>query len=235
MNVYFSNFSNNKPVISQNLIDSIVLTLNENSAYKFDFERAFRTWENQRGYPLLHVRYDPTSRVFRLTQERFFENKKVNSDDQSSWYIPINYATSLSPNFDDTTINYFFDEQSQEYTIPINNFDLSYWYVFNKQQFGYYRVNYDAANWRSLSFALNSNEYSKIHVMNRVQLIDDSFALAQGGYIDLTTAYDILKYLDHEDDFFPWYTCYRYLNSLFTVYGNKNQKLIVSNQVSKGP
>ncbi|KAL7036535.1 hypothetical protein ACKWTF_008841 [Chironomus riparius] len=215
---------NNKPVISQNLIDTIVLTLNENNAYKIDIDRAFRTWENQRGYPLLNVKYDPSSRVFRLTQERFFETKKVNSDDQSSWYIPLNFATSLSPTFD-TTINYYFENGVQELTIPINNFDLSYWYVFNKQQLGYYRVNYDDANWKSLSLALNSDEYSKIHIMNRVQLIDDSFALAQGGYIDFTLAYDILKYLDREDDFFPWYTCYRYLNTLFTVYGNKNEKL----------
>lgn len=209
------------------MIDSIVLTLKENSAYKIDFERAFRTWENQRGYPLLNVKYDPSARVFRLTQERFFETKKVNSDDQSSWYIPINFATSLSPNFD-TAISYYFDNEDQELTIPISNFDLSYWYVFNKQQLGYYRVNYDTANWRSLSYALNSNEYSKIHIMNRNQLIDDSFALAQGGYIDLSVAYDILKYLEREDDFFPWYTCYRYLNSLFTIYGNSNEKLIVS-------
>jgi aminopeptidase N len=139
----------------------------------------------------------------------------------------------LSPTFD-TTINYYFDNEAQELTIPINNFDLSYWYVFNKQQLGYYRVNYDTTNWKSLSYALNSNEYSKIHIMNRVQLIDDSFALAQGGYIDLTVAYDILKYLDREDDFFPWYTCYRYLNSLFTVYGSKNEKLTVSISLDYG-
>lgn len=64
--------------------------------------------------------------------------------------------------------------------------------------------------------------------MNRVQLIDDAFALAQGGYIDYSIPYDIVKYLDREDDFFPWYTLYRYTNTLFTIYGAKNEKLIVS-------
>lgn len=202
----------------------------ENEAYRFDFDRAFRTWEHQKGYPVVHAHYNPATSSFHLKQERFFEYKKINSDDESSWFIPINYATHLYPDFNDTYFTHFFADGTDELVIPVTNFDSSYWYVFNKQQFGYYRVNYDEANWRNLVFILNSDKFSDIHIMNRVQIIDDAFALAQGGYLtDYSIPYDIIKYLDREDDFFPWYTLYRQVNYLFTVYGNKNQKLIVSN------
>lgn len=110
-------------------------------------------------------------------------------------------------------------------SIPAPTFTTSQWYVFNKQQRGYYRVHYSDNNWRALSFALNSDDYTRIHVMNRAQLIDDAFALAIGGYVDYNLAFDIVKYLNREDDFFPWYTAYRYLNSMYTIFGIKNQRV----------
>jgi hypothetical protein len=107
------------------------------------------------------------------------------------------------------------------------------WYVFNKQQRGYYRVNYDESNWNALSQALISNDYAKIHVMNRAQLIDDSFALVIAGYLhDYQTAYDILKYLVNEDDYFPWYVANRYLSPLYTTFGGKNENLNVSDFIN---
>jgi hypothetical protein len=202
--------------------------MRDHNVNTFDFDRAFRTWEHQKGYPLLHVNYNPTTKSFVLTQERFFEFKKVNSEDQSSWYIPINYATASNMRFEDTTITNYFRDDFNQFYIRDADYNGIDWYIFNKQQFGYYRVNYEESNWRSLAYALNSDQYSSIHVMNRVQLLDDSLALAQGGYIDYSIAYDIVKYLNREDDFFPWYTLNRYINSLFTIYGNKNEMLIVS-------
>lgn len=197
------------------------------STYNFDLDRAFRTWELQKGYPVINVQYDQVGQAFHVTQQRFFEYKKTNSDDVSSWYIPINFATASNPNFADTRITHFFEDGEDMLHIPVTQMDTSQWFIFNKQQFGYYRVNYDESNWRTLIYALNSDDYSKIHVMNRAQLIDDAFALAKGGYIDYRIAYDILKYLTREDDFFPWYTAYRHLNVLSTTYGRKNPTLNV--------
>lgn len=188
----------------------------------FDFDQAFRSWEYQRGYPLVRVRYDIPSQSFHVTQQRFFEFKRDVSNDTSSWYIPLNYATSSNPNFASTSITDWFTNGNAVKSIYAPTFTTSQWYVFNKQQTGYYRVHYDDNNWRALAYALNSPNYATIHVMNRAQLIDDSFALAIGGYVNYDVAFDIVKYLNREDDFFPWYTCYRYLNSLYTIFGNKN-------------
>lgn len=53
-----------------------------------------------------------------------------------------------------------------------------------------------------------------IHVLNRAQLLDDSFNLARAGLLEYTTALDLSRYLEYEDDQIPWYTaidCFTYV------------------------
>jgi aminopeptidase N len=209
-------------------MDAFVSTMRDSNAYTFDFDRAFRTWENQKGYPVIHVKYDSSISAFRVTQQRFFEFKASNSDDTSSWFIPLNYATQSSASFASTLPTDFFVDGEEELIIPSVTYSTGQWVVFNKQQYGYYRVNYEEDIWIAIINVLNSDNYRNIHVMNRAQLIDDAFSLAKGGYIDYSIAFDILKYLVREDDFFPWYTGYRHLNALITDFGNRNEMLNVS-------
>lgn len=83
-------------------------------------------------------------------------------------------------------------------------FNSNQWFVFNKQQLGYYRVNYDTRNWNALVNVLNSDDYQQIHVLNRAQLIDDSLNFAADGYLDYQTAFKLLTYLNRETDYIPW-------------------------------
>lgn len=219
---------NLQPVVSQDLMNAFVETMQKNNVNTFDFDRAFRTWEHQKGYPLITVRYDPTLSSFRVTQQRFFEYKDTVNDESSSWFIPLNFATQSSPSFTSTLPTHFFVNGQDELQIPVSSFSVGQWAVFNKQQFGYYRVNYDENIWIALINVLNSNSYTNIHVMNRAQLIDDAFSLAKGGYIDYSIAFDILKYLVRETDFFPWYTAYRHVNALITAFGSRDETINVS-------
>lgn len=196
--------------------------------YTFDFDTAFRSWELQKGYPVVSVSFTE-SRQFHITQQRFFTNKKQISDDTSSWYIPLNFATASNPNFDDTQItNFFVNGQDMSMISAPTNFDASQWYVFNKQQLGYYRVNYDFNNWHALIVALNSDEFDKIHVLNRAQLIDDSLSFAAGGYLDYNVAFGILTYLSRETEYTPWAAADRFITQLYTTFGPKNEQLNVS-------
>lgn len=190
----------------------------------FEFDYAFRTWENQKGYPVVNVDY--TAGSFRLTQERFFEQKSYGVNDSTSFYIPINYATANSPNFETTAITDYFRDTE---VVKVITATPGQWYVFNKQQRGYYRVNYNTANWIALRDLLKGANFNQIHVMNRAQLIDDSFALANAGYHqDYELAFDIMSYLKQETDFFPFYPTYRYINNLYTIFGPTNSYLNVS-------
>ncbi|CAG9805230.1 unnamed protein product [Chironomus riparius] len=211
-------------VTSDDLIDAFQEVLDK-KPLPYDFKRIFRTWEMQEGFPLVSVHFNHTDSTFHLTQERFFNNKSRNVDDTSSWYIPLNYGTASNIDFEDTSPSQFFPDGVNEFSFVDSNYDGEEWFIFNKQQVGYYRVNYDLNNWNALITALNSEDFKKIHIANRVQLIDDAFRLATAGYIDMEVPYEILMYLKKETDYFAWDTAIDYVNRLFSVYGSRNEIL----------
>lgn len=195
----------------------------------FDFATAFRTWEQQRGYPIIHCSYSQATRQIQITQQRYFTQKPAVSNDTSNWFIPLNFATQSDPNFDDTRTTNYFNNGLSTTTIPVpESFDSSQWFIFNKQQLGYYRVNYDAENWHAIILALNSREYSNIHVLNRVQLIDDAVNFADGGYITYDVLFGLLQYLSRETEYTPWYSADRFISLLYTAFGPFNPDLNVS-------
>ena len=54
------------------------------------------------------------------------------------------------------------------------------WVIFNIQQTGFYRINYDIENWMAIKDQLLLN-HKIIHNLNRAQIIDDAFQLAMAG------------------------------------------------------
>jgi aminopeptidase N len=53
---------------------------------------------------------------------------------------------------------------------------------------------------------LNSENYEKIHAVNRAQLLDDALNLARAGVLNYRTALDLTQYLEKEVDYIPWYS-----------------------------
>lgn len=64
-------------------------------------------------------------------------------------------------------------------------------------------------NWELLSKYLDSPDLEKIHLLNRAQLIDDSFNLARAGIVDYFIPLDLSRYLAREVDYVPWYSAFR--------------------------
>ncbi|KAM7002296.1 aminopeptidase N-like [Tautogolabrus adspersus] len=77
------------------------------------------------------------------------------------------------------------------------------WVLANHNVSGYYRVNYDEANWEKLLTTLN-NDHQRIPVINRAQLIDDAFNLARAKIIPTVLALKTTKYLAQEREYMPW-------------------------------
>lgn len=53
---------------------------------------------------------------------------------------------------------------------------------------------------------------TEIHVLNRVQLIDDSFSLAKAGLLNYKIPMSFTEYLEKEDDIIPWFSVMNSLN-----------------------
>jgi aminopeptidase N len=190
--------------------------MSERNFNDFKFAEAFSSWELQRGSPIIHVSHEKNQKQFRITQKRYL-NADSNNIDSSSWFIPINFAHSSNPDFDDSRIEYYFEAGTSELIISTSNidgFDDGGWFVFNKQQLGFYRVNYDFENWHNIIKVLNSGNYQQIHVLNRAQIVDDVMNFAIDGYVDFNIALGVLAYLRHETDYLPWASAMNYLDRL---------------------
>lgn len=76
---------------------------------------------------------------------------------------------------------------------------------------GYYRVNYDNLNWQKITNYLNSDNYTKIHVLNRAQIIDDAFHLLIARQIDIEIFLNLMNYLSWETDIIALYPFFNIL------------------------
>lgn len=178
-----------------------------------DIPTFMRTWELQAGYPLINVIRDGNQITF--SQTRYMRDNAVDASNPL-WTIPMSYAVRTSPDSSSTIPDFWMTErtqvlQSASAPKPWTNDD---WILFNIQQNGYFRVNYDDLSWKLLSEELVNGNFDLIHPLNRAQLIDDSFNLARDQKRTYTAAFDILAYLRHDADYIPWAATNRVLNYL---------------------
>ncbi|XP_006740755.1 aminopeptidase N [Leptonychotes weddellii] len=77
------------------------------------------------------------------------------------------------------------------------------WVLLNLNVTGYYLVNYDEENWRKIQTQLQTN-LSVIPVINRAQVIHDTFNLASARKVPVTLALNSTLFLIQEREYMPW-------------------------------
>jgi len=75
---------------------------------------------------------------------------------------------------------------------------------------GYYRVNYDERNWQKLVHYLNT-DYTRIHVLNRAQIINDLFVFVRDGQINGIIFDNLMNFLLRDTDYVAWYPMFQIL------------------------
>ncbi|XP_011860077.1 PREDICTED: aminopeptidase N-like, partial [Vollenhovia emeryi] len=195
---------------SDDLWNALQAALDESNvphnAYKL--KEVMDTWLKQRHYPLVRVtrNYDTGETI--LTQEHF--RPKNENIDRDKWWIPLSFATQTNPDFSNTLPTHWL--RPQDKNISIDGIDPDDWVIVNVQQMGYYRVNYDDTNWRKIVSYLNSDNYTKIHVLNRAQIIDDAFHLMITQHLDIEMFKDLANYLSRETDIVGLYPMFNVLD-----------------------
>nr|AAD31184.1 aminopeptidase N 2 [Lymantria dispar] len=159
-------------------------------------------WVNQGGFPVLTVtRSAATAESLVVEQVRFLTDNTLVSSDR--WHVPINWVLSTDPDFSDTQPMEWIPPTFPARSIDIPGLSQADWYIINKQQTGYYRVNYDVRNWEALTKALEE-DHEVIQVLNRGQILDDAFNLARNGRLNYEYAFNLSSYLVQEKDYIPW-------------------------------
>nr|WAK99412.1 aminopeptidase N 2 [Spodoptera frugiperda] len=190
-------------VLPSHLYAALQQALDESDhSIPFPLIEVMTRWETQGGFPVLTVtRSAPTAQSIHVAQERYLTDNKLTAPDR--WHVPINWVLSTNPDFTDTK-----PQGWVRPTFPALSFDIpglaqADWYILNKQQTGYYRVNYEVSNWVALANALGE-DHSVIHVLNRANLLDDAFNLARNGRLNYQVALSLSRYLVKEEDYIPW-------------------------------
>ncbi|XP_058449036.1 aminopeptidase N-like [Malaya genurostris] len=168
------------------------------------------TWTTEKGYPVLSVRRSYDSGDLIISQERFVSDRKV--PNTNVWMIPYNYVVQSKADFSNL---YSYDWLSTKASRLKANVPENEWIIFNKQQVGFYRVNYDTRNWNLIIDALIEN-HDNIHRLNRAQLIDDAYWLARSERLDFEITMKLLLYLKNEMHYAPWVAAsnvFSYFNS----------------------
>nr|CAD7255859.1 unnamed protein product [Timema shepardi] len=188
---------------------------NEVESPGFDVKTVLDTWSMQKGYPVITVTRNYSQGQTIVRQERFLRNMSESPTDTHDykWWVPLTYTTQSQLDFNTTTAKTWL-EASQDSSLVDVSAASNEWILFNIQETGFYRVNYDARNWALITNYLNSESFTNIHVLNRAQLLDDSFNLARAGVLNYGTALSLTKYLSRETDYIPWYSALTGFNYL---------------------
>ncbi|XP_052740598.1 aminopeptidase N-like [Bicyclus anynana] len=167
-------------------------------------------WTTQGGFPVLTVRRSaPTAESISISQQRFLTNPSLSSS--TTWHVPVNWVLSTDPDFSDTKPQAWVLPTGPALAVDIPGLSNATWFIVNKQQASYYRVNYDNQNWRALANVLFTS-HNIIHLLNRAQIVDDVFNMARNGRTSYSNAFDVSRYLVNETDYIPWGSA----NSAFT-------------------
>ncbi|KAG5671811.1 hypothetical protein PVAND_001986 [Polypedilum vanderplanki] len=182
----------------------------------------FRSFAHNAGFPILNVNLtkDKNTTTMHISQELF--SPFINETESSDFFIVFNYVTAQR-----ASAEYWKPEKSEWFWIH-NQSEIVIqleakpeWVIFNLQQTGYYRVNYDYDNWNAIINSLDSPAFHIIHPLNRAQLLDDSFNLAKAGYLDFSVILNMLKYLKREYELMPITAGFKAIEFLLTRFDNQ--------------
>ncbi|XP_011871822.1 PREDICTED: aminopeptidase N-like [Vollenhovia emeryi] len=182
---------------------------------KFEIKEVMDTWIKQTHYPLLTVTRDYETGHVLVIQEHFAGRQVIDDSTANRWWIPVTWTTQTDCNFSNTLPMDWLTPVFTEVNFNINAND---WIIVNVQQTGYYRVDYDTKNWEKIGDYLNSENYSKIHVLNRAQIIDDVYALLIVKRVSISLFLKITNYLSRETDYIAWHPMFRILSKLLKYF-----------------
>jgi len=157
----------------------------DNQKNKINIGFLMRKWESQSGYPNISVTLK--NGTLKLIQMNSFNKKLL-------YPIPITYSSPSNLNFDNLKTKFWMTTKE----IEIRNF-ADKWIVFNNQQIGYYKVDYDENLWNGIIDQFNAN-HSVIHFINRIALIEMLYDNIKSGKFDAKMLFQLLKYIKHEDN-----------------------------------
>ncbi|XP_070151956.1 aminopeptidase N-like [Polyergus mexicanus] len=179
-------------------------------------------WMKQKHYPVVSLIRDYYFGWVSVWLESYIQSEL------QELRIPLTFTSQTYPNFNRTSLDNVKWLRYKRTDWPrLDGFSINHkengWIIANLQQSGYYRVNYDSENWNRITTYLNSEEYTNIHVLNRAQIIDDSFHLAIQKQQNFSLFWNLTRYLSRETDYIAWYPMFKALEYMSNIFPFQNR------------
>ncbi|XP_050466711.1 glutamyl aminopeptidase-like isoform X2 [Cataglyphis hispanica] len=199
--------------------DSYELSIKQ---HMFPITMIIDPWTRYKGYPVLKITRNYSESSVNIAVENY------NTYKDHVFWIPVTCTSQIEPNFENLK-HPIYDRRlilmrsnQQPIQVTIND---DGWLIFNLQQIGYYRVNYDSENWLKIAKYLNSNEYTKIHVLNRAKIIDDAFYFMVEQQLDSSIFWNLTSYFARETNYIAWYPMIKIFEYMSSVYPFSNKEV----------
>ncbi|KAL4706765.1 hypothetical protein ACJJTC_018146 [Scirpophaga incertulas] len=164
----------------------------------------YKTWTEQGGHPILDVTVDRQTGAVTIQQRQFNMNGGYTTPDMN-WFVPITFATASNPDFANTKPSHIIKDANTTLNLGLGTNE---WIIFNVQQSGFYRVNYDDHSWDLIIELLRGPNRDLIHANNRAQIVYDVFIFARSGIMSYNRAFNILSFLKNETTYGPLIVAY---------------------------
>ncbi|KYN14166.1 Glutamyl aminopeptidase, partial [Trachymyrmex cornetzi] len=176
----------------------------------YTIKEVMDTWMNQERYPFVHVERNYETGEVTISQICVRKDNETENK-TTKWWIPITFATQSNLNFSNTVPRYWLRPDRHNISFTINPND---WIIVNLQQTGYYRVSYDITNWKRILHYLNSKKYTNVHVLNRAQIITDSFAMVLDNRMNGYFFIQLINYLFQDTDYVAWQPLFQIIETM---------------------
>jgi puromycin-sensitive aminopeptidase len=195
---------------SYNNTETVQLWESFEKVSKKNVVKMMNTWTKQTGYPLISL--SKKGHQYSATQERFFSSRisreKYNKGTKQLWHVPFAYETNNEILKTITTKN----------KVPLIGASIG---KLNFEERSFVRTRYDAETILKLKQEILD---CKLSVKDRLGLIRDMFALAEGGYIDTVTALDFSLAYKHETEYIVWAELASGIGKVYALFGDETYK-----------
>lgn len=170
---------------------------------KKPIKKIMNSWTKQVGFPLITLT-NQGKLGLKMKQDRFFSSRIIKNKDKNNkiWQIPILYKTEYS-NLNKILLIKKSINFSKELISKIN---------INESSF--IKVNYDKETLDNLRKNIKENHMG---IVDRLGIIRDIFALAEGGYIRTNEALDLSMLYANEEEYIVWTEIIYGINKIYKI------------------
>ena len=167
-------------------------------------KRVMGSWIYQAGYPLISVRLTSDSAkshgsMLHLEQKRFAKQlKKFSQESRQRWSVPVNILVSDGGDRNET-IKVLLDTTDKQVALPewFSPNRAGHWLKLNAGYKGLYRVKYSSD---LLQLMREPVERKQMEPVDRINLVDELFALYNEGRIEFRELDEVLDWFRDEED-----------------------------------